>query len=560
MADASVSQMVLPSQAPATAAEATVTAIESITCKTPEPSNDPNSSKMDKPSKMKKKDERGRPHLINILVCLVLASTTLLELVIGYEGMLRFLEWKIEEIKADIPAVEDRNTVELKVRRKIDTRTQDPLPLSLFETHEDCLVRGAYAAYSWALPGDYTHYPDIRNQTLTWVEDSCEKMFAPQAQQPTPKLQVAIIWQHWRQEVEGLLELMKYKLGNARGWLRLKLGKVPPTQRFSPRNATDHDTTGHKTKHIRSLKPDSIYIECQTSRCHLFYLPFANNFDPNFNIGQESLITVKRRLEDLQETRASFKRTLSTLALINLSIGLLETSLSLVLFINCVPKYKKQLPRPFSWNIFSKTHWKRTWEKLDVLEKRLLAALLLSVSGGYLSLFVQRYGGNFPVVVYVGFLVLGYTGVYAFIVGFCSRGPLPLTLRQLIVNLRALSLLMLKYNQNHDTLVIKDRDPITKDTAEPTPSPTKVKEPIPNVRVISPTTTFIEDLEEEIRLRRTSLTSAPTLTLPNGHASEGTELLSDDIRHEPAYEPAVYEDVDLHSDSDSDSDSSWSVV
>ena len=559
MTNASIPQTVLLSQAFAIAAETTVKNTGSVVCKTSEPSNDLGSSKMDNSNKTKKKDERARPHLVNFLVCLVLASTTLLGLVIGYEGSLRFLERKIEETKAGIPAAEGRNTVEVKVRTRISTLTQEHLPLSLFETHEDCLVRGAYTAYGWDLPGDYTDYPDIRNHTITWVENSCEKIFTPQAQQPTPMLQLAIVWQHWRQGVDGLLQLMKYKLGNARGWLCLKLGKVPPrTQRFSPRNATDYNTTNLETKPIRVLKPDTIYIECQTSRCRLLYLPFEDNIDPDSNFGQESPITLKSRLENLQETRTSFKRTLSTLSLITLVMGLVETSLSLALFINCVSKYKKQSSRPFSWNIFSEVPWRHIWGSLDVVEKRLSAALILSVSGCYLSVFVQRYGDKCPVVVYVGFLVLGYTGVHAFVVHLCSRGPFPLTLRQVVVDLRALNLLISKGIHDDQALVIKDQDPITKDTAEPISLPTKVKERIPNVRVISPTTTFIEDLEEEIRLRRASLVAAPTLALPGGHAPQDTGLLSDDVRYKPAIEPATYEDVDLHSDSDTDS--SWSVV
>jgi hypothetical protein len=558
MENTSIPRTVLLSQTPTIAAETTVKKIGSVVCKTSEPSNDLGSSKMDNPDKTKRKDERDRPHLVNIIVCLVLASTTLLGLVIGYEGVLRFLERKIEETKAGIPAAEGRNTVEVKVRTRINILTQEHLPLSLFETHEDCLVRGAYTAYSWDLPGDYTDYPDIRNHTLTWVENSCEKIFTPQAQQSTPMLQLAIVWQHWRQGVDGLLQLMKYKLGNARGWLCSKLRKVnPPTQRFSPRNATNYNTTDHKTKLTRVLKPDTIYIECQTRRCHLLYIP-RDNFDPDSNFGQESPITLKGRLEDLQETRASFKRTLSTLSLITLVMGLLETSLSLALFINCVSKYKKQSSRPFYWNIFSEVPWRHIWGSLGVVEKKLIAALILSVSGCYLSVLVQRYGDKCPVVVYVGFLVLGYTGVHAFVVRFCSRGPFPLNLRQIIVDLRALKLLTLKGIHDDQALVIKDQDPITKDTAEPISLPTKVKEPIPNVRVISPTTTFIEDLEEEIRLRRASLVAAPTLSLLSDHAPQGTGLLSDDVRYKPAIEPATYEDVDLHSDSDTDS--SWSVV
>jgi hypothetical protein len=346
MPNSSEPQIVKPSLAPAVEPVATIpisVLIESVDCKIAEPGDAPSLSKMNKSGKTEKKrslktrDNRARPHLINILVYLVFASTTLMGLNIGYEGSLRFLGRKIEETKANISAAEDRNAVELMVRSKLDTLTHDHLPLRFFETHEDCLVRGAHAAYSRALPGDYTDFPKIRNQTLAWIADSCEKIYTPQAQQLTPKRQLAIVWQHWRQEVKDLLQLMKYKLGNARGWLRLKLGRTYLTQRFAPLNTTnhgttDHDTTDHNavdhgTKSTRVLEPISIYIRWQTSRCHLFYVPLVKHLLESSVVQQESPSIVERKLNILQETHTKFKRTSFWLTLVTMGMIFLEESL-----------------------------------------------------------------------------------------------------------------------------------------------------------------------------------------------------------------------------------------
>jgi hypothetical protein len=574
MPNASEPQIVKLSLAPVVESEVTIPISvlpESVDCKIAQPGDVPGLSKMNKPGKTEKKrslkprDNRARPHLIDILMYLVFASTTLMGLNIGYEGSLRFLGRRIEETKANISASEDRNAVELMVRSKLDTLTHGHLPLRFLETHEDCLVRGAYAAYSRALPGDYTDFPEIRNQTLAWIADSCEKIFTPQAQQLTPKTQLAIIWHHWRQEAENLLQIMKYKLGNARGWLRLKLGRTHPTQHLAPLNTTEHNAVDHETKSTKVLEPISIYIRCQTSRCHLFYIPLVKHLLESSVVQQESLSIVERRLNILQETHTKFKRTSFWLTLVTMGMIFLEESLILALCKIEADQPKKRPSRLDSWKIFSEL--RRSWEEADVMDKRLIGAFAMQISCMALHGTLLWLGDSCPVVVYAGHLVLAYTGVHALVVLYCVRYLNALTLRQLSVDLRTLAFLrlnafresppvswLLEHLQKSPRLKRQDGSRNDKDSANPAPMSIITNDPIPNVRIISPTTTFIEDLEEEVRLHHAFPISTPALTLSNGLAPESTELLLDDVR----YQPTVYEDVDLHSASDSDS--SWSLI
>jgi hypothetical protein len=217
------------------------------------------------------------------------------------------------------------------------------------------------------------------------------------------------------------------------------------------------------------------------------------------------------------------------------------------------------------WKIFSEL--RRSWEEADVLDKRLIGAFAMQISCMVLHGTSLWLGDSCPVVVYAGLLVLAYTGVHVLVVLYRGRNLNALTLRQLNVDLRTLAFLeldtfresppvswLLEHLQTSPRLKRQDGSRNDKDSANPAPMSIIANDPIPNVRIISPTTKFIEDLEEEVRLRHAFPVSTPALTLPNSHTPESTELLLDDIR----YKPTVYEDVDLHSDSDSDS--SWSVV
>jgi len=307
--------------------------VDTTDSKRPQPEEPASPSSLKKPNEMahlapiESKVKRSRPHIINILLCFIFASTSLLAITTSLVGSLHILEDRMLHLQADVESAKGRNVVERIVQKKADALTRIHLPLRMFENHTECLARGINVAYARFIPYDFAEYSDVREQTITWIEDSCAKVFSPQPRRPQKQELLATAWQLCTQEVGDLVQFMKHRLGRARHWI---LGKWI-RENTSPHSQT-HILNDHNEKpvhgarqfhlpysHIGMMKstaslPPSIRLaSCETSRCHLTYVPQLKHSSPDSIMFQETLSHATRMLKNLQRLHRGVKCVLPLL-------------------------------------------------------------------------------------------------------------------------------------------------------------------------------------------------------------------------------------------------------
>ncbi|KAF2788231.1 hypothetical protein K505DRAFT_379035 [Melanomma pulvis-pyrius CBS 109.77] len=488
--------------------------------KGPELGNLPSSNKMDKPHKAIRKSAI-KSNVNSILIYLMFAATFLLALSAGLNGTLLVVENKLHEVQADIDSAAGRDAVEWWMRNTLDAVTQKPLPLRLFETHAGCLARGVNVAYSRFLPYDYSEYPDIRDQAIAWIEESCAKKFTPQAPQPRQRPFLVTAWKLWSHRVGDVVHVMKQKLGKARGMILAKWTGKTSDPRSTPPAATNHFSASLITpptlKLDYILMSPSIKLEVyDNSRYRLVYNPSIGHFSVDSAMVKEPLTHIVDRLERLHVSHGKIERTLWSvrcmcflvIALENIALVLVRKSKS----IRAGPKKQK-----------NSIAWRNVWEEMKHLEFRHGGVVALQWVTFLLDVSLLALKTRCPPSIYVGLVVIGIAGTTGFLAAACDRIPFALFKDELATQMDSLTNMAM---QRPDRRFFLE-------------------------------TSFQEDLALEVHLRR--LSKNPIVAPTPSRTTEPAEAISEDTRDESEPKEDVFVNIGLDS-SDSDTGSDWSIV
>jgi hypothetical protein len=154
------------------------------------------------------KANRAIPQLWVIIACLAYIATSITAMQYGLYTTSAFLGARLDQAQVELKAQGDLLFREQLLYGQFDKVLGSQLSRGFMETYEDCLVRGISEAdvHYFGLGFDY---PDIRNQTVDWTTENCQRLhFTPQTSDKTPQQAVLTYWARRPIALIGWLEML----------------------------------------------------------------------------------------------------------------------------------------------------------------------------------------------------------------------------------------------------------------------------------------------------------------------------------------------------------------
>ena len=157
------------------------------------------------------KAQRSRPRLLTLLACVSHLLFQLLGVDLGLRLVNSYTEPRLDRAKVQLQAAMSDLVSERIVRGKLDSLLDITLERQHMETYEQCLARALYKADKVFLGIDFIQFPDVRNQTMEWATENCDRLlYTPQLHNPNPYKLWATA-NNVRRAAGKAFELFKYK-------------------------------------------------------------------------------------------------------------------------------------------------------------------------------------------------------------------------------------------------------------------------------------------------------------------------------------------------------------
>jgi hypothetical protein len=328
------------------------------------------------------KAHRARKPVMAILLCLVALFGTTLLLNISFLGIHGAAVEMLGNANDTYLSLQSQTVKEELVRQKLNKLVDSKLSSRLFENHSECLARGINHADVQFLGRDYTDLPDIRNATIDWVKDNCDRlMFIPQVVAPNQQLGKAKGWAFINEQAKKLVDLIFR-------WDWSAFTKDDNTTQEKPKTVLSSSGSKHLylPRHFR-------LVDCEEPPCKLVYLPPPNTpLKTVSTVPPEAVEIAGRRVVGLQTAVAGARVASEVTHMVWLHLLLLQALfLTALLVIEQIlpgdPRTDLKLFRPWLW-----PNW---FYQLDLLEERLFKHMVSALLCRALATVLAR-SGHYP--------------------------------------------------------------------------------------------------------------------------------------------------------------------
>lgn len=124
---------------------------------------------------------RAKNSIMTVIFCLSLVVVSCLSFNVGIHGAMVLVNQRLDMAHLDLQALLGQIDKKERAHQRLDHLTSWTLSRNLFESHTDCLVRGAYRVHEHFPSGELIRYPDVANKSVEWVKGNCDRLyFSPQ--------------------------------------------------------------------------------------------------------------------------------------------------------------------------------------------------------------------------------------------------------------------------------------------------------------------------------------------------------------------------------------------
>ncbi|KAF2621800.1 hypothetical protein BU25DRAFT_463404 [Macroventuria anomochaeta] len=231
------------------------------------PSKDAESSMTKKIGSIRTKAQRSQPQFLTLVACVSYLLFQLLGVDLGLRLVNGYTGPRLHRAEVQLQAAVSDLVSEQILHNRLDNLLSTTLDRCYMESYEHCLARGLYKADNMFLGVDFTQFSDVRNQTMDWATDNCDRLlYTPQLYAPN----TSRLWttaNNIRRAAEKALRLFQYKAT----LLRCKLHGMNPRLAAKP-IVVEANNNIAKRSEVPAEMPFGFGLDCEgRAHCRLIY-------------------------------------------------------------------------------------------------------------------------------------------------------------------------------------------------------------------------------------------------------------------------------------------------
>jgi hypothetical protein len=216
------------------------------------------------------KKELASPRILVLMLGLAYLANSCIIMNISGQAMRGYIQPYIHLMNAQLEAAESFTNQKNMLYTQLEGVLSHPLSKSFMESYEECLARGLTSANDQFLGIDFTQYPEVRDETMNWTTENCDRLFhAPRVLNDSPEEVTITYWIRatytTRQYARRAFTHFKRKASLIRTWLAGNKQSHVLTERKA-----EDSNLGHLTRHL--YMPFGFEAFCHlSSPCKLVY-------------------------------------------------------------------------------------------------------------------------------------------------------------------------------------------------------------------------------------------------------------------------------------------------
>jgi hypothetical protein len=134
------------------------------------------------------KKELASPRILVLMLGFAYLAISCIIMNISGQAMRGYLQPYIHSINTQIEVAESLTNQKNMLYTQLEGVLSHPLSKSFMESYEECLARGLTSANNQFLGIDFTQYPEVRDETMNWATENCDRLFhAPRVLNDSPE-------------------------------------------------------------------------------------------------------------------------------------------------------------------------------------------------------------------------------------------------------------------------------------------------------------------------------------------------------------------------------------
>jgi hypothetical protein len=208
------------------------------------------------------------PRLLVIGVCVSYLFVQVWGLTLGLHFVNDYASARVRQAESAMGVASNDLAIERTMYTQLDQLSNTELQWQYMESYQHCLVRGLFTAKKSFPVYAFDIHPDVRNQTLDWISENCDKLFFTPQVHPSNMSLLRKVAGDARRVAKDALALFKHRV------LLLR-------RRFRGTDITGHATTANQRFRIFEEWPISresarllslFRLDCdESTRCRLVY-------------------------------------------------------------------------------------------------------------------------------------------------------------------------------------------------------------------------------------------------------------------------------------------------
>ena len=214
---------------------------------------------------VQRKAKYSLPRLLVIGACVSYMFAEVWGLTLGLHFVNEYASARVRQAESAMGVASEDLPIERTMYTQLDQLLNTELQWQYMENYQHCLVRGLFTAKESFPVHAFDMHPDVRNQTLNWISENCDKLFFTPQVHPSNMSLLRKVAEDARRVAKDALALLKHRV------LLLR-------RRFRGTNVTGHATTTANQTFEWPISTESERLLCsfrlncdEYTRCRLVY-------------------------------------------------------------------------------------------------------------------------------------------------------------------------------------------------------------------------------------------------------------------------------------------------
>ena len=169
-------------------------------------------SRSKKAKTVQRKAKYSLPRLLVIGACVSYMFVQVWGLTLGLHFVNEYASARVRQAESAMGVASEDLSIERTVYTQLDQLLNTELQWQYMESYQHCLVRGLFTAKESFPVHAFDMHPDVRNQTLNWISENCDKLFFTPQVHPSNMSLLRKVAEDAKRVAKDALALLKHRV------------------------------------------------------------------------------------------------------------------------------------------------------------------------------------------------------------------------------------------------------------------------------------------------------------------------------------------------------------